>query len=341
MNSCHECRLNIKGESVACDLCKMILCRTCSQITSTEIRALELKERVMRFYCTLCLQKIDVLDSSQEMTVAHQGDAIVARVEQILEQKMRDMYLAVDGLQAQFKAMKESNIDLVKLLTSLPPPAPLPGKEGSQQKLPQRTYSTMVKENMQKNRVENVAKAHANKQPAPSGIDKLRSASLNSTNKEHLSSHNNSGCEPENEAGGFIEIKRRHRNRKKASIGTANESKVSEGGSGVEFEARRQGNGGDKKVWLFVSRAKDHVSEQTVKDYLLRKLSPDDDVVVKYLETRTKFIDNKCFLVGVNPARKEEIYETGFWPRGIRFDRFDFRRGQHFLDSQRCAEVQK
>jgi hypothetical protein len=35
----------------------------------------------------------------------------------------------------------------------------------------------------------------------------------------------------------------------------------------------------------------------------------------------------------IQPAYKEAVYDKNFWPRGIRYSRFDFRKGEHFLDS--------
>lgn len=137
---------------------------------------------------------------------------------------------------------------------------------------------------------------------------------------------------------GFTEVRRRPRHRRRANVGTAESNSGSES-VGTEFEARGRNVSGSEKIWLFVSRVKDHVNEQIVQNYIARKSSlASETITVKCVETRAKFADNKCFLIGVDPAIKEEIYKSEFWPRGVNFDRFDFRRGQHFLDCQRSAE---
>lgn len=89
-----------------------------------------------------------------------------------------------------------------------------------------------------------------------------------------------------------------------------------------------------KKIWLFLSRIKDHVSEDIVKKYIQEKLKNDLlEPSVRKLKTFYMRKDNNCFLVGVDFSLKEAIYEHSFWPKGVTFERFDFRRGQHFLDN--------
>jgi hypothetical protein len=70
-----------------------------------------------------------------------------------------------------------------------------------------------------------------------------------------------------------------------------------------------------------------------VKQYISSKLkSNSSECNVKELQTFYQKSDNKCFLISVQPAFKK-VYDKNFWPRGIRYSRFDFRKGEHFLDS--------
>lgn len=47
-----------------CDWCKKILCKSCSKMSSSEVRAYLLSTRVMLFFCASCLNKIDNCKSS-------------------------------------------------------------------------------------------------------------------------------------------------------------------------------------------------------------------------------------------------------------------------------------
>lgn len=63
--ACNGCK-NITTEIYACDRCKLGLCKTCAGLTSSEVRVMQLKERVMVFNCRKCrsLDMITLLQST-------------------------------------------------------------------------------------------------------------------------------------------------------------------------------------------------------------------------------------------------------------------------------------
>lgn len=132
----------------------------------------------------------------------------------------------------------------------------------------------------------------------------------------------------------FIDVKRRRGFKKKQHL-------VGTGIADVEtcgFEARNYKPPEEKKAWLFVTKVKDLVSEETVKTYISKKLKlTENDVEVKTLHTKTQIKNNKSFLIGVPFDLMDSVYNTTFWPQGIRFERFSFRRGQHFLEKPTCT----
>lgn len=83
----------------------------------------------------------------------------------------------------------------------------------------------------------------------------------------------------------------------------------------------------NKKVWLFLSRIKDHVSEDMIKEYIKRKSDlNDEDVTVKHIPTNydVKRKDCKCFQVGVKFELKDIVYQSDYWPARVAFTRFKF-----------------
>lgn len=50
---CDVCK-NSKEVIYKCDACRKLLCKLCARLTSSEIKCLQLKERVMLFYCDQC-----------------------------------------------------------------------------------------------------------------------------------------------------------------------------------------------------------------------------------------------------------------------------------------------
>lgn len=137
----------------------------------------------------------------------------------------------------------------------------------------------------------------------------------------------------ENEASNEMEFRvvQNRRRPKKHKMGTSEDVVEDEGVHG--FQARNYKKPEDRKLWLFISRTKSTVDENIVRDYIARKGNEKPgNISVKLLQTRTKAKDNNCFLVGVPLNMRETIYMQEFWPRGIQFQRFNFKLGQHFLN---------
>lgn len=88
----------------------------------------------------------------------------------------------------------------------------------------------------------------------------------------------------------------------------------------------------EKKIWLFVGKVKDHVTEDLVKKYLQKKTNPENNIYVREIDTYKKIKDNKCFKVGINYDLKDEAYTSSFWPRGVAVHRFDFRKEEKYIN---------
>lgn len=336
MGVCSKCDANIKNESVACDLCGTIFCKTCSRLTSTEMRALELTSRTLRFYCNDCAKRVEKCDGIFASDLEALLDCIAVKIQTVFEEKMVGVLDAVTELQAQIMAIKEENKNIAGVLVH----SPVPGALGSQHK---GSQVLKHKKNIhhQEDEHRNGKMRHKSEQTLQGGktdsrtMDRIAAGTPNGSGANPT--HGNSFRGQEEEQGEFTEVQRRRKRKKTTKVGTA-ENVASEGDIG-EFEAKGQNSSEGKKIWLFISRAKDHVSEEIVRRYVSGKLNSSDggDVVVKHLETKLKIKDNRCFLVGVDPIAKEKVYGNEFWPKGIRFDRFNFRRGQHFLESRESA----
>lgn len=122
---------------------------------------------------------------------------------------------------------------------------------------------------------------------------------------------------------------RKPRKHKKPNLGTAIPMQEIGG-----LEAIRPNNQGNKKLWLFLSRIKETVREEEVKKYVANKASiTEDQFDAKTLKTKSTRSDYKCFMIGVPMDLIDQVYDSGFWPSGIAFSRFDFKRGHHFLES--------
>nr|XP_023019147.1 uncharacterized protein LOC111507981 [Leptinotarsa decemlineata] len=124
----------------------------------------------------------------------------------------------------------------------------------------------------------------------------------------------------------------RHMKKRRLQIGQAQISEEDEnnGFAGRELQ--------EKKIWLFISRVKDHVTEEMIVSYLKNKTNGDSQIYIKEIKAHRKAKDNRCFKIGLNFNMKEDAYNNNFWPRGVAVCRFDFRKEEKYLDRLRNEE---
>lgn len=93
----------------------------------------------------------------------------------------------------------------------------------------------------------------------------------------------------------------------------------------------------EKKIWLFVGRVKDHVTEKIIQNFLKRKTNAETttNIHVEEIDTYKQTKDNKCFKVGLNYNLLETAYTSTFWPRGVTVERFNFRKEERYLNRLR------
>lgn len=99
----------------------------------------------------------------------------------------------------------------------------------------------------------------------------------------------------------------------------------------------------EKKIWLFVARVKDQVTEEMVGKYIQKKTKAEDtsNIYVKEIDTFNKIKDNRCFKVGLSYNLLETAYTNTFWPRGVVVYRFNFKKEERYLDRLRNKNHEK
>nr|CAI5839915.1 unnamed protein product [Callosobruchus analis] len=89
----------------------------------------------------------------------------------------------------------------------------------------------------------------------------------------------------------------------------------------------------EKKIWIFIKYVSDSTTSENVSDFIASKTNSDGTKIqIKEVETYHNVANNKCFLIGLDPSLKDKVYDHSFWPRGVTFERFNFIKGQRFLD---------
>lgn len=155
---------------------------------------------------------------------------------------------------------------------------------------------------------------------------------------EHIINLNNEDSHvnsPQENEAYFQKVGYKKKNKKqKVHIGEAEISKEEET-HGFVGRAKTE-----KKIWLFISRVKDHVTEEIVKNYLGKKTSNNSDIYVKEIDTYKKSKDNRCFKVGLNFNLKELAYTSSFWPKGVAVCRYDFKKEEKYLNRLRSIDTE-
>lgn len=83
--------------------------------------------------------------------------------------------------------------------------------------------------------------------------------------------------------------------------------------------------GAPKKLWLFISRVSNEVSEENILNYLASKTKQNkgEFTVTEETSSRTR-LPTKSFRVGASFNMKETLYNPTFWPKGVTYGRYKF-----------------
>lgn len=105
MPVCSGCKKS--GDSTdcySCDACKKVLCSGCSGLQATEIRAMELKKRILQFKCSVCQKK---------------GLATLEEIRDIVRKEFAEQFQNVlniiNVLKDEVNLLNKSNVDLVRV----------------------------------------------------------------------------------------------------------------------------------------------------------------------------------------------------------------------------------
>lgn len=94
-------------------------------------------------------------------------------------------------------------------------------------------------------------------------------------------------------------------------------TQIGEGGTDEGLE------GVQKRIWIFLSRVKLHVTAEKIHKYLSSKPNMKESTFLVE-ELKLKRTRTKAFKIGVEYALKEEVYQPKFWPKGVGFSRYTF-----------------
>lgn len=105
---CDICE-QLRGPVYKCDICRSRNCKACGQLTSSEVKVLELNSRVMIFNCKKCRDS-DHIKIFQELVISK--DKLVQTKDKLIETKdylIRSMEVQMNSLKKEVKDLKNKN----------------------------------------------------------------------------------------------------------------------------------------------------------------------------------------------------------------------------------------
>ncbi|KAJ3656985.1 hypothetical protein Zmor_016021 [Zophobas morio] len=240
----------------------------------------------------------------------------------LIKKAMEPLLEEIKYLRAEIISLKESNIDLVKVLTSanvsdnkslfsskLKKVDPIPSSYVGQKRTePMSKKPGFIISNHEKlhTRNENIRNDDKGCKQTSAVPQTPPSRTWHSEVEDSLS---NVSVEEK-----WTVPRRSRRNRKKQPppiIGTSVAASASESNFRSTYV---------KKAWFYVGKVNKETSSDDVKSYISGKL-PSDEVTVDKLNTQGSY---QSFRVGVKFAYKDTLFKEEFWPQGVVVRRFNF-----------------
>lgn len=331
-----------------CDGCNNLLCKKCSQLSATEIKVTELSQRRMIFFCSECkanyqefLQMKTYLKTEMDKQVSLIRSEFSLFFEELgnkLSVIERQNELQVNRIYKNINENYSQHQNAIKALSTSINKHEINKKSPENLLCAPETYSNAVRNKSNGlNKEKNIPNHKNNSQKVflPQEKNYNHFQALSKTQEKVMDEIINleDACDPisnptsprlPSRNDGFLPFRR---NRKSGKVGTADI--VSSVNDTFEGSANSQ-----KKLWIFIKKVKDNATSEKIKDYLSLTLKTDaENISVKKVDTYYQTKDNNCFLIGVNSVYKNVIYNDSFWPKGVMYQRFDFIRGEKFLDN--------
>lgn len=327
-----------------CDYCKKKLCNSCSGISPTEERAMALQNRKLRYSCPDCLENFisyerllqsnkKLIESNNKLESLLQENCkfhetlteLVRKVGNLdsrvytIEKGKHDPPSTSERCVTELKTRQHFESNCRKVIPKNDVPNKTHGEVNSKQGYASATKTNPNKINSleihQRNLMQDIInlenssaeiKEHINK--TNDRTEQNRTKEVNSITDELQNTEQNTN----DKDGKQWEVPRRR------------SRKFSQRRSKVGQSEENLGNfrGVKPKVWMYLYRIEPEVTEDDIKQYLKSKCGNDkEEFIVKDLKENGRL---KTYMVAGDFSYKDKFYDPGFWPKGIRFKRFDF-----------------
>lgn len=282
---------------VSCDRCTSVFCQDCASLTTTEMRSVALKKRIVIFLCTECRASYEkfttskVLDASLNTQFAVEIKDIVHKVvsellPSILQQVLGDRISANDSKINEVKVavenLRDTNVDLIKLFDQgQPPKVHAPPNQSSYRRV-NKQLSLEVggsSKRLEANRISNMQPKTPISPPDPLNLGPPAVP---------------------------VSVEKPTAKKKKESVSVI--------GTRKDFRADHSAfSSVERRQWLYIGRASPETTEDDILNYAKKTLEVED--VRCHLLTANE--DSSSFKLGVRESVLRNLLNPALWPQGI------------------------
>lgn len=333
--NCNKCGATESSDDPcpSCDRCASVLCKTCANLSSTEMRAVTMKnKRSLIFLCPDCLPVKDVLldlATFRDSLLHH----LVEKFSELANSLETGLLAAVQQshqkITDEISTLRQSNKDLVRLFGNCPPTGTVSIQEESKVK---KLQPNQTKTAPAYNKVTQISKEpdmNLKRQASVSAAN-MAVKQANTMNKYINLLNDNSVPEkfsPMNlpatgqEDDGFQKVVNKR--------GKMNTRKIPDTKFAIGNNSKQVGKitGAIRRKWIYVGRILgSEVSEDDIKDYLsdLKNCDKFEHISVEKLKTLGK---NSAFCIGL-PTEElyNKVFNVEYWSEGVSLREYDLRR---------------
>lgn len=292
MQACTKCSRveTVQDPNPVCNMCQVVLCASCADISATEARVFRLQKYRLRFFCSNCEPLISgFIGQSQD------------RKDE--EPEIKSLYREVIRNKDQIITDKQKIIDVLedKIIMLM-------------EKRPSK-YSEILSKNVGEPVQTQYRSEESRKQIK---ADTRSGKSLKE--KSSTEGERNTRVSGEEDVQSLTKEIGKDRGDDWTVVSRRKAGKIIHGSG----ELTEKFTAIERKAWFFVGRVAGEADADDIRSYVEEKLSGRKAVCEKLL---TKSTDG-CFKVGVSFDDKNHLEQDTFWPKGIKVKQFRFFRGQ-------------
>lgn len=321
MSTCYEC--NTAGSSdeplASCDNCSSSVCKTCSDLTSTELRAIVLKKRskLIVFLCPKCRSSYFTFNPTtlEDSLFKH----FRCELDQLSKVLMAEFETRVGLISREVSALKESNIDMIRLYSGLQHMPTIPRPLSC-------SGNTGIEDDHGADNDSSAANSQQTTVNAPLKSPTLAAASQTGTHigLPHLP---NTVHRPPLPSSSTIVSK----NTLKATQSSSS-SRINKGGPNSVIIGSKKVNSGisaakiQRKTSVFVSRLDSGVSSEDLSDYLKHTFGGTEKYVID--EQLVRSGDYRSYSVEIRLDLLDSFLSPANWPQDVLVKKFRFFRSR-------------